>query len=176
MPRELPAGVDDALGLFIGYLLLDAIIGNTDRHHENWAVMMTRDGSGSRNLQLAPTYDHASSLGRELPDSKRESRLRSDGVHGIEGYGERARSALYRAVGDAKPLLTHDAFFTAGERRPAARDGWLARFADIGAGVLEEPLRRLAPSVASAPARAFASALIRYNFGKLLAQQEDFVR
>jgi hypothetical protein len=36
----LPPGVDDALGLFAGYLLLDALIGNTDRHHENWAVVV----------------------------------------------------------------------------------------------------------------------------------------
>jgi hypothetical protein len=64
LPATLPLGVDDALGLFAGYLLLDALIGNTDRHHENWAVVVSRSSPGARFLELAATYDHASSLGR----------------------------------------------------------------------------------------------------------------
>src|SRR5207244_10835725 len=33
-----PAGVTSPLDVFAGYLLLDAWIGNADRHHENWAL------------------------------------------------------------------------------------------------------------------------------------------
>jgi hypothetical protein len=175
LPRDLPAGVDDALGVFVGYLLLDAIIGNTDRHHENWAVVVTRDASSTRVLRLAPTYDHASSLGRELSDEKRSSRLRSGGAHGVEAYAERARSALYGAVGDPKPLSPLDAFQRAGALRPSARNGWLARCAELGAAAFEEPLARLPAHVASEPARAFASALIRYNMGKVLDLPKELV-
>lgn len=49
------------------YLVLDALIGNTDRHHENWGILRKRMASGWRGM-LAPTFDHASSLGRELVD------------------------------------------------------------------------------------------------------------
>ncbi|MCI0655497.1 MAG: hypothetical protein L0170_00290, partial [Acidobacteria bacterium] len=35
-----------AVESFIGYLMLDAIIGNTDRHHENWGVLK-RPNSGT---------------------------------------------------------------------------------------------------------------------------------
>ena len=35
-PVPLPSGVNDAFDVFLGYLLLDAWIGNTDRQHENW--------------------------------------------------------------------------------------------------------------------------------------------
>lgn len=85
LPKVLPSGVENAFDLFVGYLLLDAMIGNTDRHHENWGVLARRDGSGCRTLQLAPTYDHASSLGRERLDQKRAARLQ----------GERERGSLY---------------------------------------------------------------------------------
>ena len=43
-----------AFGLFTGYLLLDALICNTDRHHENWAVIASGPGT-DRRLRLAPS-------------------------------------------------------------------------------------------------------------------------
>jgi len=54
-----------AAEVFCGYLVLDAWIGNTDRHHENWAVI----ARGQERI-LAPTYDHASSLGRNESETK----------------------------------------------------------------------------------------------------------
>lgn len=44
---------------FAGYLIFDALIGNTDRHSENWAIEITPRGA----MHLAPSYDHATSLG-----------------------------------------------------------------------------------------------------------------
>jgi hypothetical protein len=173
LPRALPPGVDDALGLFVGYLLLDAIIGNTDRHHENWAVVVSRDDFGSRVLRLAPTYDHASSLGRELIDKKRAARI--DGVHerGIEGYAERARSAFYRTAADSVTMSPREAFLAVGALRPAARDAWLSRCHELGAAAFQAPLARLDGSCVSEPAVAFARALIRYNYEALLGQKES---
>ena len=43
-----------AFGIFVGYLLLDALICNTDRHHENWAAIA--QGSGSSNKVSAAYY------------------------------------------------------------------------------------------------------------------------
>jgi len=143
----LPAEVDDAFGLFVGYLLLDAIICNTDRHHENWGVVATKSAKGSRVLQLAPTYDHASSLGRELDDARRSGRLRSKGVHGVPGYVERARSALYETAGDEKPLSPRAAFLRAGALRASARDARLRRCESVGLQALEQHFRERNDSV-----------------------------
>lgn len=55
---DVPVAIRTAVDLFVGYLLLDALLGNTDRHHENWALIRSLDGG----LVLAPSYDHASSL------------------------------------------------------------------------------------------------------------------
>jgi hypothetical protein len=53
-----------ALSVFIGYLIFDALIGNTDRHHENWGITILGDPN-RLTFNLAPSFDHASSLGRE---------------------------------------------------------------------------------------------------------------
>lgn len=50
-----------------GYLVLDALICNVDRHHENWGILRKITPDGWRG-KLAPSFDHASSLGRELKD------------------------------------------------------------------------------------------------------------
>jgi hypothetical protein len=39
---------------FAGYLFLDSIIGNQDRHHQNWGAIVINE-----NSYLAPTFDHA---------------------------------------------------------------------------------------------------------------------
>lgn len=36
---DVPVTIRAAEDLFVGYLLLDALIGNADRHHENWALI-----------------------------------------------------------------------------------------------------------------------------------------
>ena len=64
------------LGDLASYAILDGLIGNTDRHHENWMFFYHPE---RRSYQLAPSYDHGSSLGRELQDaSRRVSRSRRD--------------------------------------------------------------------------------------------------
>jgi hypothetical protein len=56
-----------ALDVFVGYLMLDAWVANQDRHHENWGFIVTPE----RTIHLAPTFDHASSLGWNETDATR---------------------------------------------------------------------------------------------------------
>lgn len=50
------------------YLVFDAVIGNVDRHHENWGILRKQSKDGQARGRIAPSFDHASSLGRELRD------------------------------------------------------------------------------------------------------------
>ena len=68
------------------YLVLDAVIGNTDRHHENWGLIRKRRGDGWIG-RLAPSFDHASSLGRELLDGNRAGRMEADTVGAYDSAG-----------------------------------------------------------------------------------------
>lgn len=98
---------DGVLTTLAGYLVLDALIGNTDRHHENWALLLqqvSNDAGVNLMLRVAPSFDHASSLGRELQDAKRFNLLRSDAVG---HYARNGKGAIYLATFDrhgANPL------------------------------------------------------------------------
>ncbi|MDO5513520.1 HipA domain-containing protein [Corynebacterium sp.] len=78
--ESAPAACADGFDCFVGYLLLDAIVANRDRHEENWALLVPRIGDSAPSL--APSFDHGSALGFGLTDDKRmflledEQRLR----------------------------------------------------------------------------------------------------
>ncbi len=88
------------------YAIFDGLIGNMDRHHENWEIK-DEISNGVRRFSAAPSYDHASSLGRELENERRTRYLDSGGVlnflsrghGGVFGDGGdiRAPSPLYTA-------------------------------------------------------------------------------
>jgi hypothetical protein len=84
------------------YLVFDALICNTDRHHENWGFLTRFDEiepeKWTMRLRLAPSFDHASSLGRELRDSRREAIL--EGKR-IDDYVRRGRGGVYWHKTDA---------------------------------------------------------------------------
>lgn len=85
------------------YLVLDALICNTDRHHENWGLFWRtarredpiHDWDSLELLRVydvAPTFDHASSLGRELLDERRHDIL---AAKRIETYARKGRGGIY---------------------------------------------------------------------------------
>lgn len=77
------------------YLVLDALICNVDRHHENWGILRKSTPDGMRG-RLAPSYDHASSLGRELRDSdSKNNRERYLRELGVAKYIERGRCPIF---------------------------------------------------------------------------------
>lgn len=85
-----PRGIVRAAEVFAGYLLLDTWIGNTDRHHENWAVLLNRFDAA---VHLAPTFDHAASLGSHETDEARDRRLTTrDKVSSVEAYVRRPKA------------------------------------------------------------------------------------
>ncbi len=158
----------DAFDSFVGYLMLDALIGNTDRHHENWAVVSTRGPNGHR-LALAPSYDHASSLGRELDDVKRQGRLDSSGRGTLPEYVKRGHSALYGQ--DGAKLTPFDALLEAGRLRPGAFAGWQTLFARATFDLLSAELEAVPASRLSAVGKRFTRELLRYNYDRIVHAQ-----
>lgn len=70
---KAPPGVGDLSGfaVFAGYLVLDALVGNGDRHPGNWAIL-ERQSDGARFV--APTFDHGSALGAGLTEDNRRDK------------------------------------------------------------------------------------------------------
>ncbi len=157
---EAPAVIANGADVMVGYLMLDALVGNTDRHDENWGWIKP---AGGGPVHLTPTYDHASSLGRELTDEKRAMRLATrDPNASVSSYAARARSAFHRP-GDPKPMLTQEAFARARELRPEAALYWMNRLAGLRREHWENILGRVPDHRISAVARAFASGILGHN-------------
>jgi hypothetical protein len=97
----------DWRGYWCDMLLFDAIIGNTDRHQDNWGLLW-RSNSDAR---LAPVFDNGTSLGHEIV------------AHKMEGFADRERLAGYIQRG------THHLRWHATDTRPV-------QHADLIAGLL----------------------------------------
>lgn len=167
---QLPVELRNVQDIFVGYLLLDAFIGNQDRHHENWGLILQLSSqSANPIITLAPTYDHASSLGRNERDEERLRRLRTrDRGSSLEHYVQRAESAFFLNPNTARPLSTIAAFQEAARIAPRAADYWLGCLD----GVTLEKCRDVVASVPqqemSPAAREFALRMLRLNQERLL--------
>ena len=159
--------IDTAEDLFTGYLMLDTWIGNTDRHHENWGLILELE---SESFHLAPTFDHASSLGRELSDAVREERLATkDKGRRIEKYIERARSAFYSGEQVGKPLYTIDAFKEAAGHRRSAAKSWMDRLGGIPQTETKRIIDMVPQDEMSEIAKEFAQRILDINRERLLS-------
>jgi hypothetical protein len=157
------AFISTASDVFLGYLMLDALIGNTDRHHENWGLI-SHATSGRQARQLAPTFDHASSLGRNETDDRRAARLATrDRAYSVTGYVERTRSAFYRAPTDPRPLSTLAAFGEASKYRARASRAWIGMLCAIADGQFRSIIDEVPSDFMSPAARDFAYRLLLVN-------------
>jgi len=160
-----PGCFRNAADVFVGYLMLDALVANQDRHHENWGLILDKN----QIVTLSPTFDHASSLGRNERDENRRRRLNTrDRGDSVEHYASRAESAFY-PLGGAKPLKTLEAYAEAARISPLAAQYWISRLGDISMNDIETIVGQIPTSEMSDPARQFAVRLMQINRDRLLA-------
>ena len=164
-----PESIDTAVGVYAGYLMLDAWIANQDRHHENWGAIW--DG---QHLSLAPSFDHGAALARNLSDEERDERLTSRDHHRrIAHFARRARSALYADSTDARPLSTLAAWRAFAARTPYAATIWLQRLEQIEAAAVEAIVDEIPPERMSAVCRRFTLDLLKENRRRLLESEDS---
>ncbi|KAB1439008.1 hypothetical protein [Pseudodesulfovibrio senegalensis] len=152
-----------ASDMFLSYLMLDALIGNLDRHHENWGLIVDTD----KNMWLAPTYDHASSLGHNLLDHDREGRLvTKDSRRSVEAFVKRAKSAFYEQ-GKRCPSLC--CFCLAAARLgPERANYWRNKLELLTDDELDLILRRVPSEFASDISLHFMYEMIKCNKKRIL--------
>lgn len=153
-----PERANGALTELASYMVLDALIGNSDRHHENWGLLFrVRTVSDTPALSVAPSFDHASFLGRELRDERRNDLIVGNRIGWYVGKG---RGGIFRNPQDRhgeNPLrLVQDAaraypsFF-----RPA-----LDRIAALDPSEVRRIVDALPDERASQSAKRFAEAVM----------------
>ena len=79
LASKTPVNERSLLEQLATYMILDGMIANTDRHHQNW-MLINEYKYGVNNLTVAPSFDHGSSLGSKLTDQQRDEILSSNGV------------------------------------------------------------------------------------------------
>lgn len=164
---ECPRQLTSAAAVFTGYLMLDVLIGNQDRHDENWGIL-TLD----RSAYLQPTFDHASSLGRNETTVARKDRLETrDTNRSMERYIARATSALYGPGLVTRPLSTIDAFLAAGKHDPVASTYWLDQLRLVTNQDLMSIVSRVSLERMDETAKIFALRMLELNKQRLLDQR-----
>jgi hypothetical protein len=149
----------DAFSVFAGYLMLDALISNRDRHSENWAVLR---GPLKDDQYLAPSYDHASALGFNLSDQ--QCALHFQDPNMMDAFLR--KGTAYRFEGRRKVTLVdhaHTAFGLAGD---VARDHWRSSLSRIDEDHFGMLVSRL--PIMSEVARKFAVHVLISNQRRLL--------
>jgi hypothetical protein len=169
VPEPLLGKLASAADLFLGYLMFDVLIGNTDRHHENWGILLQPTDSCPGAAVLAPSFDHAASLGQILRDDERERRLTTkDKGYQVGAYVEKARSALLQSPGDVRPLTLMDALITAGRRLPQGAKFWQSALSEVSEQALSRCVGKVPDTLASYWAKLFADAMLLTNRQRIL--------
>lgn len=138
-----------AFDCFVGLLVFDALIGNTDRHHENWAII-DEDGT------LAPSYDHGASLAFNEP-------------HGFASdariYAARGRSRHF----PGRPTLVELAQTALSMATPAAAQRWRTSVSGVDTGDVRRIVEAIPAGWMSQGARTFVVEFVNENRRRLLS-------
>ena len=116
------------------------------------------------NCRLAPTFDHASSLGRELQDKKRELFLNEERVG---KYSEKARGGDYWSESDGRGPAPLELVRLANQKHPKIFQPALNKLAVLDNNQIRSVVNRVPSSWMTDSARNFAIELMRYNLQHL---------
>lgn len=160
----LPPGIESALDVFIGYVMLDGWIANQDRHHENWGALRV-----GKAVHLAPTFDHGASMARNLTDKERKDRLTTaDAGRQIRRFARRAKSAFYADAGVRNTMTTLDAWAAFSHKSRHASKVWLEQLREIDENEVQRLLDEVPPNRLSKIGRDFTLQLLAENRRRLL--------
>lgn len=156
-------GIKSAADFFTGYLMLDALLSNQDRHSENWGLVATAKG----RFHLAPSFDHAAGLGRNESDETKLNRLTSQdrGQH-VSTYVQRAKSYFYLKD---KRLRTLKAFEYFGILNPLAALSWLEQLNELTNDIMQAIIEPVPAEVMSDVSKKFAYEMLCCNKSNMMA-------
>lgn len=166
--KKKPIGYDQlhniktASDFFIGYLMLDVLISNQDRHEENWGLIhTTRD-----TKHLAPTFDHAASLGKSESDAKRKQILsKQNRNYGIEQYVLKAKS--YFSLGNDR-LTLMEAFMYFAKQHKKSTLSWIDILDSLDENTIIKIIDCVPESIMGSIAKEFSKELICINQLRIL--------
>ncbi|HEX9888339.1 MAG TPA: HipA domain-containing protein [Nitriliruptorales bacterium] len=156
-----PAGSDpvvaDGQTAFAGVLMMDALIANQDRHHDNWGVVQAPEGT----KQLAPAFDQACCLGYQATADDKRRRIEEGRV---EEWAARGRSNQF----EGKPNLVELAHEALGRVPEDGAKFWLERLESVTLEQMRIVIDRVPGDRMSQVDRTFAVEVMRVNRRRIL--------
>jgi hypothetical protein len=152
----------DGFDVFAGYMVLDALIANRDRHEQNWAVLTPPLTTSPE--RLAPSYDHASSLGFNLTDDKRRTYLQGSGQ--LQAWAEKGTAVRFEHK-DRPPTLVQHATEAIKLCSSSGAHWWHQQIENLSLEPALLPLRERAVPGMSEVAATFADNLLNLNLRRL---------
>ena len=148
-----------------GYLVLDALILNTDRHHENWGVLRTTTLDRAVSYEIAPSFDHASSLARNEPPEKLAIWLGE--AWRVEWYMQGAYGGIYLPDNPEKGANP----YTIAEKAVLEWPDYFACWQDVLDKIEQQAIDRIVDrvpdSVMAIEQKRFVKALLAFTLNKL---------
>jgi len=153
--------IETAFDMFIGYLVLDCLVSNQDRHHENWGLIVY-----DKKVFLAPTYDHASGLGSKERDIKKKKRLSgNDPRVTVKKFVERAKTPFYD---NNKLLSTYESVELCAKIDKNMTLYWLSKIENLNLNAIRAIFTKVPTSFINDISSKFAIEMIKENKNRLL--------
>lgn len=156
-PVGTPYEAWPAFDVFAGYMVLDALIANTDRHAHNWGVLQNPTTGA---ICLGPSFDHGSALASGNGDPDRERLVTTNQVR---RWCERGRTK--RFDGGTPTGLIDVAQHALAQASVHARHHWIDKLTDIDARLCDDVVKAT-PNL-SDPTRTFLIEALATNRKRL---------
>ena len=147
-------GIDTGAKLFVGYMMLDCLVNNSDRHDHNWEVMAV----GGR-IELVSSFDRGLSLGSTDEDEDKPNLSLAD-------YVNRYSQSCFQSGYNKLPTLT--IFERAAQLYPAAAIVWQERLKQVTSTQITAIFNRIPDGRITPIAAKFAIDLLAYNLERIL--------
>jgi hypothetical protein len=150
-----------------GYLVLDAIILNTDRHHENWGIVRLMHQDGRISHEMAPTFDHASCLARNEPPGKLATWLSETGRPEWYAARSRCQGGIYLRSDDAHGANPLRLLELVARKWPDYFAPWLPNVENVNEEALCDTVTRVPSETIMQAQREFAKSLLRVIYRRV---------
>lgn len=144
----------------------DALLGNTDRHQENWGLIYSSDSKARAiTFALSPAFDNGTSLGHERPQ---EQFARLSQEEGLRRYIEHGRHHIKWQLHDAKRCDHLELMLKILQQFPSTRAAMLSVL-DFSMADLHQAIMPLCDMTLTVP---LTSARARFMESLLLARRD----
>jgi hypothetical protein len=151
--------------------VFDALIGNTDRHQDNWGIIETQEfvDPSIKKLRISPVFDNGTSMGHEVTASK--FKMFEDKDY-LKNYVYNGWHHMKWALDDAKQVKHDEMLIKLIERHPETRQIMLTCLKRVNSKFFGKTLDDLVafdvPTKLTSERAAFMLQLLNYRHQRLL--------